>query len=65
MIIGRIKTGDIKKATFELLERYPDKFSKDFEENKKILEELNLIEEKRMRNKIAGYLAHIISRKAT
>ena len=64
MIIGRIKTREIKKASFELLERYPDKFGKDFEENKKILEGLNLIEEKETRNKIAGYLAHIITRKA-
>ena len=58
MIIGRIKTDDIKKASFELLERYPDKFGKDFEENKKALEELDLIEEKKARNKVAGYIAH-------
>ncbi len=63
MIIGRIKTGDIKKATFELLERYPDKFGKDFEENKKILDELNIVEEKRARNKVAGYLTRILTRK--
>ena len=63
MIIGRIKTGDIKRASFELLERYPDRFGRDFEENKRILEELNLIEEKRTRNKVAGYLAHVISRR--
>ena len=65
MIIGRIKTKDIKRASFELLERYPDKFNRDFEENKKILEALNLIEEKKTRNKIAGYLAHVIRRRAS
>jgi small subunit ribosomal protein S17e len=64
MIIGRIKTGDIKKASLELMERYPDRFSREFEENKKILKELNLIEEKRARNKVAGYITHTIKRKA-
>jgi len=64
MIIGRIKTGDIKKASFELLDKYPEKFGKDFKENKKILEELNLIEEKKVRNKVAGYITHIIKRRA-
>jgi small subunit ribosomal protein S17e len=64
MIIGRIKTGEIKRASFELLERYPERFGKDFEENKRILEELNLIEEKKARNKVAGYLAHVIKKKA-
>ena len=64
MIMGRIKTGDIKRASFELLERHPDKFGKDFEENKKALDELNLIEEKKIRNKVAGYLAHVIKKKA-
>jgi small subunit ribosomal protein S17e len=63
MIIGRIKTDDIKKASFELLEKYPDRFGKDFEENKKVLDELNIVEEKRARNKVAGYLTRILNRK--
>jgi len=65
MIIGRIKTREIKKASFELLERHPNKFGKNFEENKKILEGLNLIEEKETRNKVAGYITHIVSRNIT
>jgi small subunit ribosomal protein S17e len=56
IIIGRIKTGDIKRASLELMERYPDKFGKDFEGNSKALKELNIIEEKSARNKVAGYI---------
>jgi small subunit ribosomal protein S17e len=56
IIIGRIKTGDIKRASIELMERYPDKFGKGFNENKKVLKELDIIEEKSARNKVAGYI---------
>jgi len=61
--MGRIKIGEIKKATFTVLERYPDKFTDDFEENKKILNELNIVEEKKNRNKVAGYITTIVKRK--
>ena len=55
-IIGRIKTGDIKRASLELMDRYPDKFGKDFDGNSKALKELDIIEEKSTRNKVAGYI---------
>ena len=54
--MGRIKTKLIKSKTRELIEENPDKFSKDFEENKKQLAETAKISSKKMRNAIAGYL---------
>ncbi|WP_265108564.1 30S ribosomal protein S17e [Halosolutus halophilus] len=39
-----------------LLERYPDGFSTDFEENKDQVEKLTDVESKRVRNRIAGYV---------
>lgn len=39
-----------------LLERYPNAFSTDFEENKVQVERLTAVESKRVRNRIAGYV---------
>lgn len=40
-----------------MMERHPEAFGSDFEENKKALEELALIPSKQLRNRIAGYIA--------
>ena len=60
--IGRIKTKDIKKISFDLIEKYPDKFSSDVEKNKGFVNTLNLVEDKSVRNKISGYIAHVKKR---
>ncbi len=60
--IGSIRTADIKKASFELVKRFPEKFRGDFEENKKALNELKIIDHTRMRNKVAGYITRIAKR---
>jgi len=46
-----------------LIEQYGNKFSKDFKNNKKVLAELNITEDKSVRNKIAGYIVTL--KKAT
>jgi small subunit ribosomal protein S17e len=54
--MGRIKSKWMKTVASRLIEAHPDKFSKDFDNNKDALNELNLFDEKRARNKIAGTL---------
>lgn len=61
--MGRIRTKNIKKAAVQLKEAYPDRFSKKFEENKAAINELNLFENKRTRNKVAGYVTRLGVRK--
>lgn len=39
------------------MERHPESFGTDFEQNKKALEEMALIPSKQLRNRIAGYIA--------
>ena len=58
--MGNVKPAYIKKLALELVERFPDKFTDDFEENKKIVEKLTTISTKNMRNRIAGYIARIM-----
>lgn len=62
--MGRIRTKEIKHATFSLIDAHPGAFSADFEKNKAALAELKIsIESKRDRNKVAGYIARVMRTK--
>ncbi len=61
--MGRIRTHDIKKLSFELIEQYSSRFATDFRTNKEIVDELKLSDSKRTRNKIAGYITRIVKRR--
>lgn len=61
--MGRIRTKFVKNLSEQLIAQYPDKFSKDFESNKKVLDELKVVDSKIIRNKIAGYIVCIIRKK--
>jgi small subunit ribosomal protein S17e len=57
--MGRIKTSFIKKIARDLLEKNADKFTTDFETNKKIITQLVDIDSKRIRNIVAGYITSL------
>jgi small subunit ribosomal protein S17e len=46
----------------ELLERYPDKFTSDYNENKETIKSFAIVRSKELRNKIAGYITKTINR---
>ena len=46
-----------RRLSEEIMQRHPEAFGTDFEQNKKALEELALIPSKQLRNRIAGYIA--------
>jgi small subunit ribosomal protein S17e len=52
----------VKKHSAELLNRYPDKFNVDFQQNKKTIDEIAKVRSKELRNQIAGYIASYINR---
>ncbi len=58
--MGNIKQTFIKRTARELFDRYPDKFTKDFEHNKKMVEELTNVSSKTIRNRIAGYITKLV-----
>jgi len=51
----------VKKIAKELLKRYPDKFTTDFESNKKLLGSVSKISSVRLRNRIAGYITRLVA----
>lgn len=52
-----IKPAYIKKTATQLLERYPEAFSTDFEHNKESVTALTNVQSKNVRNRIAGYVS--------
>jgi small subunit ribosomal protein S17e len=44
----------------ELVKRYPDEFTEDFENNKKIVQSLIAGVNKKTRNQIAGYITGLL-----
>ena len=57
--MGNIRPTYIKRVAFELVEKFPDSFSADFENNKKRVGELCNVRGKVMRNRIAGYVTRV------
>jgi small subunit ribosomal protein S17e len=62
VVMGRIRGSSIKKLAMKLLKVYPDRFSTDFEQNKQVLKELGIIDSKRIRNRVAGYIVRLKKR---
>ena len=58
--MGKVRPVFIKKVSKELVERYPTVFSSSFEENKNKLQKYAIIQSKLVRNRIAGYITHLI-----
>ena len=54
--MGNIRPTYIKRVAIELVERFPEKFTPSFDENKAAVTALTDITSKKMRNRIAGYV---------
>ncbi len=62
--MGRIKTNFVKKIGEQIYEKYKDRISTDFRENKKLVKEVLEIESKKIRNVVAGYLTRLKQKEA-
>merc|ERR1712216_621575 len=60
--MGRVRTKTVKKASRQVIEKYYGRLTLDFHTNKKICEEVAIIPSKRLRNKIAGFVTHLMKR---
>ncbi|VDN57639.1 unnamed protein product [Dracunculus medinensis] len=59
---GRVRTKTVKKASRIIIEKYYTKLTHDFHTNKRICEEIAVIPSKKMRNRIAGFITHLMKR---
>ena len=60
--MGRVRTKTVKRASRAIIEKYYGKLTKDFHFNKRIIDDIAIIQSKRMRNKIAGFTTHLMNR---
>ncbi len=54
--MGKVKTEQIKHLAKELITKYPDKFSTNFDDNKVMVSQLTEGTTTRVRNQVAGYI---------
>lgn len=57
--MGRIKTQPVKRITNQIVKEHRGELKKDFNENKKIVEQFVEIRSKKLRNSIAGYATRL------
>ena len=60
--MGRVRTKTIKRTARQIIEKYYNRLTLDFNINKRVVDEVAVVPTKRMRNKIAGYLTHLMRR---
>jgi small subunit ribosomal protein S17e len=61
--MGRVRTNLIKKAAKVIIERFYARLTHDFDTNKRVVDEVtSTIPSKRIRNKIAGFVTHLMKR---
>jgi len=51
----------VKRIARELVERFPDKFTTDFENNKKLVDDFTNISSTKLRNRVAGYTTRLVT----
>mmetsp|Transcript_8278 Transcript_8278/g.16588 ORF Transcript_8278/g.16588 Transcript_8278/m.16588 type:complete len:130 (+) Transcript_8278:19-408(+) len=57
-----VRTKTVKKSARQIIERYYSRLTLDFHTNKRIVDEVAVVPSKRMRNKIAGFVSHLMKR---
>jgi small subunit ribosomal protein S17e len=61
--LGRVRPEHVKRLAQELLERFPERFTTDFENNKKMVDTLTNVNSAKLRNRVAGYIIRLIAEK--
>ena len=60
--MGRVRTGFVKTTGVKIYSKYKNRFTIDFNNNKKVLDEVAQVNSKKLRNTIAGYIVTLFKR---
>lgn len=61
--MGRVRPKHVKRLARDLVEEDEDRFEEDFDHNKEVLKDLDLVESKKLRNRVAGYIVRVLQNK--
>ena len=54
----------VRRIAIDLMNKYPDRFGTNFEQNKKTIVELAIVRSKELRNQVAGYIASHLNKQS-
>jgi ribosomal protein S17E len=54
----------VRRIATDLMNKYPDRFGTNFEQNKKTIVELAIVRSKELRNQVAGYIASHLNKQS-
>jgi len=57
--MGRVKSVLVKKVAEKLMADHPERFTEDFESNKRVVDEMVIVYSKKLRNLIAGHVTRV------
>jgi small subunit ribosomal protein S17e len=58
--LGNVRPENVKRIARELVQRFPERFTTSFEDNKKLVEEYTNLSSTKLRNRIAGYVTRLV-----
>jgi small subunit ribosomal protein S17e len=58
--MGKVRTILIKSTSKELITKYPNVFTTNFEKNKELLDKYLEVDSKHLRNRISGYIVSLL-----
>ncbi len=61
--MGRVRPKHVKRLARDLVSAHEDEFEQDFDHNKEVLKEMDLVESKKLRNRVAGYIVRVLRNK--
>jgi len=60
--MGKVRPSIIKRLAHQILQRYYDRVSLDYAQNKKLVLEVSTIKAKHLLNRVSGYLTRLAKR---
>ena len=62
--MGRIRTTFVKATGMKIYQKHKDRFTDDFQKNKRVVEDVSIMNSKKLKNVISGYITKLVKKEA-